>query len=89
MEEIISVLDAMGWPHFAFLFGLTFIIVFKTQIRSLLARITSVDKTGIKAQAVPEVQLEEKKRKRYKSYFLPLVNQFRLVKLKQEYTMIY
>ena len=43
MPEIIA---ALGWPHFAFAFGVVFLLVFHAQLRALLGRITSIDKTG-------------------------------------------
>ncbi len=58
MPEIIS---ALGWPHFAFAFCLVFMFVFKVQLRALLGRITSIDKTGIETQLDPEIQQEESK----------------------------
>jgi len=54
-----AVLAALGWPHFAFLFGLIFVLMFRTQIGSLLSRVTSIDKSGIKTQSAPELQLED------------------------------
>lgn len=57
-----EILAALGWPHFAFLTALVCVLLFRTQIGTLLSRITSIDKTGIKAEAAPEVQREEKQR---------------------------
>jgi hypothetical protein len=59
MHEIIA---ALGWPHFAFAFGIVFLLVFREQLRSLLGRITSIDKTGIKTQPNPENQREDQNR---------------------------
>ena len=59
MPEVIA---ALGWPHFAFAFGLVVVLVFRTQLASLLGRVTSIDKTGIKAHPNPEVQTEESKK---------------------------
>ena len=59
MPEIIS---AFGWPHFAFAFGLVFLLVFREQLRALLGRITSIDKSGIKTQPNPEIQREDPKK---------------------------
>jgi hypothetical protein len=56
MPEIIA---ALGWPHFAFAFGLVFLLVFHEQLRALLGRITSIDKTGIKTYVNPEIQRED------------------------------
>ena len=55
-------LAALGWPHFAFLFGLIFVLMFRTQIGSLLGRVTSIDKSGLKTQSAPDLQLEDHKR---------------------------
>jgi hypothetical protein len=57
-----AVLAALGWPHFSFLFGLIFLFMFRTQISSLLGRVTSIDKSGIKTHSAPELQLEDHKR---------------------------
>jgi hypothetical protein len=62
IEPMESVLAALGWPHFAFLFGLIFVLAFRKQIGSLLGRVTSIDKSGIKTQSAPELQLEDHKR---------------------------
>lgn len=57
-----TVLAALGWPHFAFLFSLIFVLLFRTQIGSLIGRVTSIDKSGIKTQSAPELQLDDHKR---------------------------
>lgn len=62
MEAMDTVLAALGWPHFAFLFGLVFLLMFRTQIGSLLGRVTSIGKSGIKTQSAPYLQLEDQKR---------------------------
>ena len=59
MPEIIA---ALGWPHFAFSFGVVFLLVFHAQLRALLGRITSIDKTGIRTQPNPEIQREDPKK---------------------------
>lgn len=59
MPEIIA---ALGWPHFAFAFGVVFLLVFHGQLRALLGRITSIDKTGIRTQPNPEIQREDPKK---------------------------
>jgi hypothetical protein len=59
VPEIIS---ALGWPHFAFAFGLVFLFIFREQLRALLGRITSIDKSGIKTQPNPEIQREDPKK---------------------------
>ncbi|MEQ1638756.1 MAG: hypothetical protein ABL903_19015 [Methylococcales bacterium] len=58
MEEIIK---AFGWPHFSFLFGLLFVLLFKSQLAELISRITSIGKEGVKASPTPEAQREKKK----------------------------
>ena len=59
MPEIIA---ALGWPHFVFAFGVVFLLVFHAQLRALLDRITSIDKTGIRTQPNPEIQREDPKK---------------------------
>lgn len=59
MPEII---EALGWPHFAFAFGIVFLLIFREQLRALLGRITSIDRTGIKTQPNPEIQREDPKK---------------------------
>lgn len=56
-----TVLQALGWPHFVFLFALVCLLLFRPQLAGLLGRITSIDKSGIKAFPTPEAQREEKK----------------------------
>ena len=58
MKEFI---EAIGWPHVAFLFALIFILVFRKQFAALISRVTSIDKTGVKTGPMPEAQREEKK----------------------------
>ena len=59
MSEIIA---ALGWPHFAFAFGLVVVLLFQKELRGLLGRVTSIDKTGIKTQPNPEAQREDPKK---------------------------
>ena len=62
MENTVpEIISALGWPHFAFAFGLVFLLIFREQLRALLGRITSIDKTGIKTQPNPEIQREDPK----------------------------
>lgn len=56
-----DIIKELGWPHFAFLFGVVFVIVFKNQLAGLISRITSIDKRGVKAEPTPEAQREQKK----------------------------
>ena len=61
MENAVpEIIAALGWPHFSFAFGLVFL--FRDQLKGLLGRITSIDKTGIKTQPNPEVQREDPKK---------------------------
>ena len=53
---------ALGWPHFSFAFGLIFVLLFRAQIGALLGRVTSIDKSGIRTQALPDAQAEGTKR---------------------------
>lgn len=59
MSDIIA---AIGWPHFAFAFGLICLLIFRGQLRGLLDRITSIDKTGIKTHPNPNIQRENPKK---------------------------
>jgi hypothetical protein len=58
MEEIIK---ALGWAHFSFLFALVFVFLFRKQLAGLISRITSIDKSGVKASPTPEAQREKQK----------------------------
>ena len=58
MGEIIK---ALSWPHFVFLFALVFLFVFRSQLAGFISRITSIDKSGVKAAPTPEAQREKKK----------------------------
>jgi len=58
MEEIIK---ALGWAHFSFLFALVFVLLFRKQLSGLISRITSIDKSGVKASPTPEAQREKQK----------------------------
>lgn len=57
-----EIIAALGWPHFAFAFGLTFLFLFRSELKSLLGRITSIDKSGIKTQPNPDAQRENQKK---------------------------
>ena len=57
-----EILQSLGWPHFAFIFAVVFVLLFRSELSGLLGRITSIDKSGIKAQPSPEAQREEKKK---------------------------
>jgi len=56
-----AILESFSWPHVSLVFAVFFILVFRKPITSLIARITSVDKRGIKTTATPEAQREEQK----------------------------
>ncbi len=58
MEEILT---ALGYPHFAFLFALVFVFLFRGPLAALISRITSIDKSGVKAVPAPEAQREKRK----------------------------
>jgi len=59
MEAIIKTL---GWPHLSFLFAVFFVLLFRKPLLGLISRITSIDKSGIKALQAPEAQREERKK---------------------------
>ena len=50
-----EIVKALGWPHFTFLFCVVFILLFRKPLFALISRITSIDKSGIKASQSPEV----------------------------------
>jgi len=78
MAEIIK---ALGVPHFSFLFGVVFLFLFKSQVdsiisqlASLISRITSIDKSGLKAGPTPEAQREKQKTEAVQELLLAIGN---------------
>jgi len=71
MREIV---EALGWPHFTFLFSLVFVLLFKGQIGSLISRVTSIGKSGLKAEMLPEVQREKQKSEAIQELLLEVGN---------------
>jgi len=69
MEEIINALD---WPHLVFLFAMLFILLFRKPLLGLISRITSIDKSGIKALQAPEAQREEQKKEAVQQLLLAI-----------------
>ncbi len=65
-----DILKALSWPHFAFLFALLFIFLFRKQLGGLISRITSIDKGGVKAAPTPEAQREKKKTEKVQELLL-------------------
>ena len=59
---MVEVLQNLGWPHVSLILAVICVFVFRKSIMSLISRITSIDKTGIKTAVAPEVQREEKKK---------------------------
>jgi len=59
MEGIIK---SISWPHLTFLFAVFFVLFFRKPLFGLISRITSIDKSGIKASQTPEAQREEQKK---------------------------
>ena len=59
MEEIIK---SLSWSHLTFLFAVFFVLLFRKPLFGLISRITSIDKSGIKASQTPEAQREEQKK---------------------------
>jgi len=59
MEEFINSFES---HHLIFLFSVVFIIVFRTPLSGLISRITSIDRSGVKAASEPNLQREEKNR---------------------------
>jgi len=62
MEDIEAILKNLSWPHVSLIFGVLFILVFRKPLVSLISRITSIDKTGVKTTSTPEAQREDKKK---------------------------
>ena len=56
MDETLKVIT---WPHVAFLFAITFIVIFREPISHLIKRTTSINKKGLKAGPSPESQREQ------------------------------
>jgi len=59
--KIEAIIEALEYQHFAFLFALVFILLFRSQLAALISRITSIDKSGVKAEPTPEAQREKRK----------------------------
>jgi hypothetical protein len=62
MDEIADLLSKIGWPHITLMFGIIFIVVFKTPISNFLNRVDSVGKDGVTTNRSPEAQNEEPKK---------------------------
>jgi hypothetical protein len=69
MEAIIKTL---GWPHLTFLFAVFFVLLFRKPLLGLISRITSIDKSGIKALQAPEAQREEQKKESVQQLLLAI-----------------
>jgi hypothetical protein len=69
-----QVLKAIGWPHLTFLFCLIFLLLFRGQLASLISRITSISKSGVKAESIPEIQREKKKTEAVQELLLVIGN---------------
>jgi hypothetical protein len=69
MEGIIK---AIGWPHLAFLFAVFFVLLFRKPLFGLISRITSIDKSGIKASHTPEAQREKQKKESVQQLLLAI-----------------
>ncbi len=59
MEELLSNLE---WHHLVFVFAVVFVLVFRQPLIGLISRITSIDKSGVKATVAPEAQREIEKK---------------------------
>ena len=59
MEELLTNLE---WYHLVFVFAVVFVLVFRQPLVGLISRITSIDKSGVKATAAPEAQREIEKK---------------------------
>lgn len=65
-------IKAIGWPHFAFFFGVFFVLIFRKPLVTLISRITSIDKRGVRASPTPEVQREEQKKESVQQLLLAI-----------------
>jgi hypothetical protein len=68
MDEIADLLSKIGWPHITLMFGIIFIVVFKTPISNFLNRVDSVGKDGVTTNRSPEAQNEELKKMTWMNY---------------------
>lgn len=59
MDEIVKIVATLGWPHITLVIALVFLAMFRKNISELITRITSIDRSGIKAAPAPEAQREE------------------------------
>ena len=69
MGEIVK---ALGWPHLTFLFAVFFILLFRKPLFTLISRITSIDKSGIKASQSPEAQREDQRKEAVQQLLLAI-----------------
>ena len=69
MEEIIK---SLSWSHLTFLFAVFFVLLFRKPLFGLISRITSIDKSGIKASQTPEAQREEQKKESVQELLLAI-----------------
>lgn len=53
-----TLVESLEWHHLLFLFAVIFIFAFRPAITQLIGRVTSIDKSGVKATAAPEAQRE-------------------------------
>lgn len=57
-----AIFKNLGWPLVTFLFSVIFIFVFRKSLTELISRVTSIDKSGMKAITPnPEAQREKQK----------------------------
>lgn len=57
-----EILQAISWPHVAFIFAVVFILLFRSSITGLIRRITKIDKQGLVAEPSPETQREKERK---------------------------
>jgi hypothetical protein len=67
-----EIIKALSWPHFTFLFAVLFVFLFRKPLFALISRITSIDKSGIKALEAPEVQREAQKKEAVQQLLLAI-----------------
>ena len=63
MEEIAKTIASLGLPPIALIFGIVFIIVFRSPISAFIGRIRIVGKGGVSTDSSPEAQHDKQRKK--------------------------
>ncbi len=67
-----TILESIGWPIVTLLFAVFFVLIFRKPLLSLISRITSIDRNGIKASQTPEAQREVQKKESIQKFLLSI-----------------